>query len=586
MTQSSLIGVLRERASLQPDDLAYTYMDYDLAPEGVANSLTWAQLARKVHSLAWELRQLAQIGDRAVIVAPQGLEYVIAFLATLQAGIVGVPLSVPQAGKGGRHDERIAAVIEDSAPTILLTTAAVTESLTGYAVAHGDRPALVIVEVDSLDLDERRKNLKSREEFPEVAYLQYTSGSTRTPAGVMVSDANLPANFEHFVHDVFDGFGNVAPPGTTAVLWLPFYHDMGLVIGIVYPILGGWHTVFTTPASFVNRPSRWVQLMAGYPNVLTAGPNFAFELSAAKTTDEDMAGLDLGNVIAMVSGAERVHDATLRRFARRFAKFNFHPEVYKPSYGLAEATLFITTRAAGGPPTVAAFDPDKLSAGKAERCSLEEGTALVSYGTETSPLVRIVDPETRVECPAGIIGEIWSNGENNCLGYWRKPEQTERLFQATIVNPTEGTPEGPWLRTGDLGVISDGDLFIIGRIKDLLIVRGRNHYPDDIEATITEITGGRVAAFSVEEGRAEQLVAIIEIKNRDGRFDGADSLETVKRDVATAVSETHGISAADLVLVSSGAVPLTTSGKVRRSSCAEQYRKGQFNRLDEKAQTA
>src|SRR6478735_4783837 len=293
MTQSSLVGVLRERASLQPDDPAYTFMDYDVDPAGVATTLSWAQLYRRVHSLAWELRQIAEIGDRAVIVAPQGLEYVIAFLATLQAGIIGVPLSVPQAGKGGRHDERIAAVIEDSAPAILLTTSVVTESLAGYAVAQGDRPAPVIVEIDRLDLDERRKNLKSREEFAETAYLQYTSGSTRTPAGVMVAGANLSANFEQFVHDVFDGFGNMAPAGTTVVLWLPFYHDMGLVIGIVYPILGGWHTVFTTPASFVNRPSRWVQLMASYPNVLTAGPNFAFELSAAKTTDEDMAGLDL-----------------------------------------------------------------------------------------------------------------------------------------------------------------------------------------------------------------------------------------------------------------------------------------------------
>ncbi|MHA3022098.1 AMP-binding protein [Mycobacterium sp. BMJ-28] len=585
MTQSSLVGVLRERASLQPDDPAYTFMDYDVDPAGVATTLSWAQLYRRVHSLAWELRQIAEIGDRAVIVAPQGLEYVIAFLATLQAGIIGVPLSVPQAGKGGRHDERIAAVIEDSAPAILLTTSTVTESLSGYAVAQGDRPAPVIVEIDRLDLDERRKNLKSREEFAETAYLQYTSGSTRTPAGVMVAGANLSANFEQFVHDVFDGFGNMAPAGTTVVLWLPFYHDMGLVIGIVYPILGGWHTVFTTPASFVNRPSRWVQLMASYPNVLTAGPNFAFELSAAKTTDEDMAGLDLGNVIAMVSGAERVHETTLRRFAQRFAKFNFAPEVFKPGYGLAEATLWITTRAAGGPPTVVAFDADKLAAGHAERCALEDGTALVSYGVQTSPLVRIVDPETRVECPAGVIGEIWSKGENNCLGYWRKPEQTERVFRATLVEPSEGTPEGPWLRTGDLGVISEGDLFIIGRIKDLLIVRGRNHYPDDIESTITEITGGRVAAFSVEEERAEQLVAFIEIKNRNGEFTG-EKLETIKRDVATAVSETHGISAADLVLVAGGSIPLTTSGKVRRSSCAEQYRNRQFTRLDDKVQSA
>jgi acyl-CoA synthetase (AMP-forming)/AMP-acid ligase II len=297
-----------------------------------------------------------------------------------------------------------------------------------------------------------------------------------------------------------------------------------------------------------------------------------------------MAGLDLGGVAALVSGAERVHEATLRRFAKRFAKFNFHPEVLKPSYGLAEATLYVATRAAGSPPNVAAFDADKLAAGHAERCALEDGTALVSYGTETSPLVRIVDPETGVECPAGIIGEIWTYGENNCLGYWRKPEQTERVFKAEIVGPTAGTPAGPWLRTGDLGVISEGELFIVGRIKDLLIVRGRNHYPDDIESTITEITGGRVAAFSVEEDNTEQLVAIIEIKKREQIAE--DELASIKRDVATAVSETHGISAADLVFVSGGSIPLTTSGKVRRSSSAELYRNRQFDRLDDKVQSA
>lgn len=391
----------------------------------------------------------------------------------------------------------------------------------------------------------------------------------------MVTNANVSANFEQFVHDEFAAHGNVAPPNTTVAIWLPFYHDMGLLFGIGYPILGGWHTVFTTPMAFAAKPARWVQMMASYPNVLTAGPNFAFELAAGRTTDEDMAGLDLGGVAALVSGAERVHEATLRRFAQRFAKFNFHPEVLKPSYGLAEATLYVATREAGSPPSVAAFDADKLAAGHAERCALEDGTALVSYGTETSPLVRIVDPETGVECPAGIIGEIWTYGENNCLGYWRKPEQTERVFKAEIVGPTAGTPAGPWLRTGDLGVISEGELFIIGRIKDLLIVRGRNHYPDDIESTISEITGGRVAAFSVEEDRTEQLVAVIEIKKREQIAE--DELALIKRDVATAVSETHGISAADLVFVPSGSIPLTTSGKVRRSSSAELYRNRQFD---------
>ena len=291
-----------------------------------------------------------------------------------------------------------------------------------------------------------------------------------------------------------------------------------------------------------------------------------------------------GGVLRVLSGSERVHEATLRRFAQRFAKFNLHEEALLPSYGLAEATLYVATRGPGNPPKVVSFEPEKLSVGHAKRCENERGTALVSYGVPESPLVRIVDADTRGECPAGMIGEIWTRGENVCLGYWQKAEQTECTFGAHIVDATAGTPEEPWLRTGDLGFISEGELFIIGRIKDLLIVRGVNHYPDDIEATIQEITGGRVAAISVEVDRAEQLVAIIEVRKRgESEVEALANLQSVKRDVTSAISQAHGLTAADLVLVSRGSIPITTSGKIRRASCAEQYRGRGFTRLDSQA---
>lgn len=584
MSDTSLIGVLRERASLQPEDIAYTLMDYDHEWDGVANTLTWSQLNRRVRSLAVEMRQVGELGDRAVILAPQGLEYVIGFLASLEAGIIAVPLSVPMVGQ---HDERVSAVIRDSAPSIILTTSAVAATVREYAATTDDgAAAATVIEVDTLDLDARRKSLSSREEKPETAYLQYTSGSTRTPAGVMVTNRNLTSNFEQMMCDFFPHFGKVPPSGAHVVSWLPFYHDMGLMLGIVAPILGGWSTVFTTPLAFLARPARWIQLMGSFPRVVTAGPNFAFELAAGRTSDEDLGGIDLGDVIAVYSGAERVHEATLKRFAQRFGKFNFSESVLRPSYGLAEATLYVAT-GEPGPPSVVAFDPTKLSAGVAERVTDGSGTQLVGYGRPEEPIVRIVDPETRVEMPAGGVGEIWSYGENNCLGYWQKDEQTEHTFRGRIENPSDGTPEGPWLRTGDLGFLSDGELFIIGRIKDLLIVRGVNHYPDDIEATIQEITGGRVAAIAVEEDRTEQLVAIIEVKKRgDTEEAQVENLLTIKRDVASAVSQTHGISAADLVLVPRGAIPITTSGKIRRQSCVEKYNNHEFSRLDDKVPTA
>jgi acyl-CoA synthetase (AMP-forming)/AMP-acid ligase II len=400
----------------------------------------------------------------------------------------------------------------------------------------------------------------------------------------MVTYRNLSANFEQVMRDFFPEYGKVAPPGTTAVSWLPFYHDMGLFLGVCAPILGGWQTVITTPLSFLARPARWIQLLAGSPKALTAGPNFAFELAAARTSDEDMAGLDLSSVVGVVSGAERVHEATLKRFIQRFSRFGLPEKVIKPSFGLAEATLFVATREPGAPKTVY-FDLDKLSDGEAQLAA-EGATPLVSYGTPDPSEVRIVDPDARTECGQSRIGEIWLHGENVCLGYWEKPEQTEHTFNGRIVDTAGRVSEQAWLRTGDLGFIHDGELFVVGRIKDLLIVRGRNHYPDDIEATIQEVTGGRVAAISVQDDRSEQLVAIIEVKKRGTTEEEVrQTYETVKRDVTSAISTAHGITAADLVLVPGGAIPITTSGKVRRSACADQYRKDEFTRLDADLET-
>jgi long chain fatty acid CoA FadD26 len=249
---------------------------------------------------------------------------------------------------------------------------------------------------------------------------------------------------------------------------------------------------------------------------------------------------------------------------------------------LAEAMVYVASSYPGRPPTTVRFDYEKLAAGHARRCESEQGgSQLVSIGAPRACTVRIVDPEARVENPAGKVGEIWVHGDNVASSYWRNPRLSERTFGGRLVDPSPGTPQGPWLRTGDLGVISDGELFITGRIKDLLIVDGRNHYPDDIEATIQEITGGRAVAISVPNDRSEQLVAIVELKKR-GSSDGEvlDRLHTVKREVASAISKSHGLRVADFVLVSPGSIPITTSGKVRRSACAERYRQDEFTRLD------
>lgn len=549
-------------------------MDYDRDPAGIAESLTWSQLYRRAHNLAQELRLHGSTGDRALILAPQGLDYVTAFLGALQAGFIAVPL-------GGASDERIHAVLGDASPTVVVTTSSVAGEITEYFEPKAGAAAPSFIEVDLLDLDAKKASAARVDSSTDTAYLQYTSGSTRTPAGVMVSHKNILANFEHMNAGFFGDNGGVAPPDSTMVSWLPFYHDMGLQLGIIFPVLTGFRSVLTSPVSFLQRPARWMQLLAQNSRAHSAAPNFAFELAARKTSDDDLAGLDLGNVSCIFNGSERVQPATLQRFTERFARFNLQAKALRPSYGLAEATLYVATRAAGQPPHVVHFDSEELTAGRAKRQAGRGGTPLVSYGVPQSPTVRIVDPDTSIECPAGTTGEIWVHGGNVGVGYWGKPQETEQTFGATLVTPSAGTPEGPWLRTGDCGFISDGELFIIGRIKDLLIVYGRNHSPDDLEATIQSVTPGRCAAIAVPDKGTEKLVAIIEFKNRANSNDEAvDKFDAVKRQVTSAISNTHGLSVADLVVVAPGSIPITTSGKVRRAACVERYRQNQFARLD------
>lgn len=578
MAETSLPALVRERASFQPDDTAFTFIDYEQDWAGVPETLTWLQLYRYALNVASELRTCAAVGDRALILAPQGLDYIVAFFGALQAGVVPVPLSAPL---GGVSDERVESVLRDASPTAVLTTSAVVDVVDSHVTPLPGETAPAVIEVDSLDLDAPTRSSGEVDNHPAIAYLQYTSGSTRQPAGVMINYRNIRANFKQLLSGYFPHRGGTAPADLTVVSWLPFYHDMGLVLGICAPPLLGLPAVLMSPVSFLQRPVRWMQMLATNTSAFSAAPNFAFELAARKISDEDMAGIDLGNVETILSGSERVHPATLKRFTDRFTRFNLGDSVVRPSYGLAEATVYVATSTAGRPPTVVEFESDKLAAGQAQRCVAGGGTPLISYPLSTSPIVRIVDPDTHTECPHATTGEIWVHGDNVAVGYWQRPEETERTFAAKLVAPSAGTPEGPWLRTGDLGFVTQGALFIVGRIKDLLIVYGRNHSPDDIEATSQEISGGRVAAIAVPDAGIEQLVIIAEVRSRgDSAVEVRDHLAAVNREVTSAISSRHGLAVADVVLVAPGSIPITTSGKVRRAACVERYRTGLFPRLN------
>ena len=396
MAETSLPALLRERASLQPNDTAFTFIDYDEDPGGVPETLTWLQVYRRALNVARELRLCAAPGDRAVILAPQGLDYIVAFLGALQAGLIAVPLTVPH----GAGDERVESVLRDASPTAVLTTSAVIGEAVRAVTPPGTSPP-PLIEVDLLDLDARTRFHAGDGDYPSTAYLQYTSGSTRSPAGVMISYENLVANYGMTMRGFFQRNGGVEPPDHTIVLWLPFYHDLGLIMGVCTPILSGCSAVLTSPVSFLQRPARWMQMVASYPSASTGAPNFAFELAARKTSDEDMAGYDLSNVSTIISGAERVLPETIQRFTERFKRFNLRESVIRPTYGLAESTLYVATTTENQPPGIVDFETDKLSEGQAQRCASGTGTALVSYSALDAPTVRIVDPDTRIECAPG-----------------------------------------------------------------------------------------------------------------------------------------------------------------------------------------
>ncbi len=352
--------------------------------------MTWAQLYQRTLNVAHELRRHGAVGDRAVILAPQGLAYIVAFLGAMQAGLIAVPLSVPAPGS---HDERVSALLADTTPTVVLTTSAAAGTVTEYLGRPGPATAAAVVEIDALDLDDAGAP-SIRISAPQTAYLQYTSGSTRLPAGVMISHRNLQANFQQLVADYFVEANGVPPRDTAVVSWLPFYHDMGFVLGVIAPILGGYRGDLTSPVAFLQRPARWIHAMANGGPVMSAAPNFAFELAVRKTSDADLEEVDLGNVLGVISGAERIHPTTLDR-------------------------------------------------GAAERCAAEAGSPLLSYGMPRSPRVRIVNPDTCRECPPGSVGEICVHGDNVAGGYWQKPEETERTFAGIVADPSPGTPGGP-----------------------------------------------------------------------------------------------------------------------------------------------
>lgn len=579
MLTPSIPSTMRDLATTRSGQTAITFIDYSKDKSGTPEALTWADLYRRTLDVARELRRHSHVGDRAVILAPQGLDYVTAFLGAVQAGLIAVPLLLP---KNEGSEERAGWVMKDASPAVVLTTSSAVDKVRQYVAPQPGTRGPSIVEVDLINSYSSVRDGAAQGDWPEAAYLQYTSGSTRPPAGVVISHRNFLATVDQLMASYFPSSGGVTPQEATAVTWLPLFHDMGLAMGVATMFFGG-NTVLTSPRAFMEHPARWIHLLANHPHTYSAAPDVSLDYAMRRVRDADIEGIDLGTVHTILNGGQRVLAPTVQRFAERFARFNLRNNVVRPSYGLAEATVYVASSRPLAVPEFVVFDASGLSVGRALRRPqdgrpVERGTRLASYEMPDLAEVRVVDPDTRIECPTGLVGEIWVRGDNVGAEYWGKPQQSQTKFEGRIAEAAPGVCEGPWLRTGDSGFVDGGELFIIGREKDMLMIDGRRYSPDDIESTINEILLGRCVAVMVPDldDDVEKLVVVVEI---DYQTVDLTRFDVHAEQVVSAIADAHGLEVSDVVLASPGALPTTTSGKVRRGQCAHLYREGRIERV-------
>jgi acyl-CoA synthetase (AMP-forming)/AMP-acid ligase II len=557
---STLIDLLRARAADTPDRVVFTFLR-----DGVtsAETLTFAELDRRARETAAWLQARCPEGERALLLYPPGLEFMVAFLGCVYAGLIAVPAYPP---RGRDIDPRIRAMAADAQAAAALTTAELLPRLTAMMREAGGFAGLRWGTSEEMagPADEWRH---PRPAADTPAHLQYTSGSTATPKGVIVTHANLLRN----LLDMDLGWRHEAD--SVLVSWLPHFHDMGLVYGLLGPIFTGMPCYLMPPVSFMQKPLRWLQAISTFKATHSVAPNFAYDLCVRKIKPDDLVGLDLSRWAVAVNGAEPIRLETQDRFSAAFGAAGLRDTVFCPGYGLAEATLKVTATPRGRGPVCLTVDGAALDRGRVTAVRPEDPSArtLVSCGmTAIDTDVVIVDPETRRRRDAGAVGEVWVAGSIVAAGYWNRPAETADTFGARLADE-EG---GPFLRTGDLGFLHGGELYIAGRLKDLIIVRGQNHYPQDIEQTVESIgpplRSHGCAAFSVDADGEERLIVAQEIE-REAR--GADLPDLAGR-IRQAVAEAHEVHVYDVVILRAGALPRTSSGKIRRQACRLAYADG------------
>jgi 8-amino-7-oxononanoate synthase len=569
----TLVHVLQRHALKRPDHRAFVYLRDDESEEVVT---TYGQLDERARRIAAHLQQLHLAGERVLLAFPPGLDFIAGCFGCLYAGCVAVPVPLPHK----RTLDRFGDIAADAGARLVLSTAPaiaqfhkVIRRLDQTSVAS-QIPWLAVDDIAIASPDQWTMPAISSE---TLAMLQYTSGSTSQPKGVMISHSNLIQNTRD-IHQAFEMNREVS------VFWLPTHHDMGLVGGILEPIVAGTMSVLMAPSAFLQHPYAWLSAISTYRATITGAPNFAFDLCVRKITKEQRATLDLSCLSLVFVGAEPIQPETLERFTAAFAPCGFNPAAFYPCYGLAEATLMVSGATRSKGPTIRAFHQTALIENRVEPATDDSRTAqrLVSCGVPIGTLsVRIVDPQTSKDVEPGRGGEIWISGMSVGMGYWRKPDESSRTFDAHL----ETTGAGPFLRTADMGFLFEGELYIIGRIDDVLIVRGLNHHPQDLEMTARAshplLEAGFGACFAVEDQECGRRLVLVHEVPRRKEEDFAPMMEAAR----AAILAKHDLTIHTIVLVRSGTIPKTSSGKVQRRSCRAAYLAGDFNVLAESALT-
>lgn len=557
----SLVELLQWRAQDQPAQQAFTFL-----ADGETQELhmTYAELDLWARRIAARLQNLKAAGERVVLLYPSGLDYIAAFFGCLYAQAVAVPVYPP---RQNRSISRLVSILKDARPTIALTTTPILSTLQRHFGEYSELQSLRWEATDTLPDNIAECWQHIRPTRSDLAFLQYTSGSTGTPKGVMLSHGNLLHN-TYLIQRYCDL--NAESRGMS---WLPPYHDMGLVGGILQPVYTGFRIVFMSPAAFLQNPLRWLRAITRYQSTSTVGPNFAFELCVERITPEQLATLDLSSLRQVLNGAEPINPDTLERFATTFAPCGFREETFRSCYGLAEATVFVSIASSTSPVAAQRFNASALAEDCVQVSTGENSKSkrLVSCGSGTEEQrIVIVDPLTCEPCAPDKIGEIWVAGSSVAQGYWQRSDVTREVFQAHL----SSTREGPFMRTGDLGFFHQGELFIAGRLKDLVIMRGRNLYPQDIELIVKHshpaLSRGSGAVFSIDVAGAERLVVIYELNRQHKQYDTQEIIKEIRRTVTREYEvEVHAVA-----LLKTGSILKTSSGKIQRWANRQAFLEG------------